>query len=71
MATEEETAGLPGKHQSLATSQLFPESNDDTLTEVDRPLQHDTVTIGDWSQTGRGSHVEFGYEESVPLKQGA
>jgi hypothetical protein len=32
--------------------------------------QHDTISIDDWSRTGRGSHVEFGSDENVPLEQG-
>jgi hypothetical protein len=26
--------------------------------------------LSDWSETGRGSHVDFGPEEVVPLKEG-
>jgi hypothetical protein len=45
-------------------------NNDDTLVEDVDPLEHDIVVLDDWSQTGRGSHVEFRNDESVPLEQG-
>jgi hypothetical protein len=30
----------------------------------------DTLVLDDWSQTGRGSHVDFEKDEDVPLEQG-
>lgn len=32
--------------------------------------ESDRVVIDDWSQTGRGSHVDFGDDETVPLQTG-
>jgi hypothetical protein len=53
-----------------SASQLSPASDDDTLTEGASLLQHRTISIDDWSQTGRGSHVEFNDGENVLLKPG-
>jgi hypothetical protein len=30
----------------------------------------ETVALSDWSQTGRGSHVDFEKDEVAPLEQG-
>jgi hypothetical protein len=49
---------------------LPPSDRDETLVE-DSAYERDYVTIiDDWSQTGRGSHVDFEDDESVPLEQG-
>lgn len=42
----------------------------DTLHEELNPAKVGQILISDWSQTGRGSHVEFAYAETVPLEQG-
>jgi hypothetical protein len=44
-------------------------SDDDTLIE-DANRKNDIIVIEDWSQTGRGSHVEFKDDENVPIEQG-
>jgi hypothetical protein len=51
-------------------SALLDATNDDTLVENGNPLKRNMITIDDWSQTGRGSHVEFRDNEIVPLEQG-
>ncbi|KAF2823346.1 kinase-like protein [Ophiobolus disseminans] len=44
-------------------------SDDETLIDDHNPTRDDRITIDDWSQTGRGSHVEFDHKEIVPLGQ--
>jgi hypothetical protein len=73
MTTEREHNNAPGGRNPDvrgSTSQHLPASDDDTLKEGGSPLQHSTIYIDDWSRTGRGSHVEFSYDEHVPLEQG-
>jgi hypothetical protein len=53
-----------------STSRLASSSNDDTLYEDANPSEIDRIVITDWSHTGRGSHVEFSHNETVPLEQG-
>jgi hypothetical protein len=54
-----------------SASILPPGDHDETLVE-DSDCERDYVTIiDDWSQTGRGSHVDFEDNENVPLEQGA
>ena len=45
-------------------------SDDETLNEGTTSRQSNRIDIKDWSQTGRGSHVDFKHEETVPLEQG-
>jgi hypothetical protein len=45
-------------------------SNDETLVSEVNPRDKEVAIIEDWSQTGRGSHVEFQDDEVVPLEQG-
>jgi hypothetical protein len=58
----------PNRRGSMSEPLLA--SNDDTLVEDVKSLKHDMIALEDWSQTGRGSHVEFRNDESVPLEQG-
>jgi hypothetical protein len=44
--------------------------NDTTLVSEVNPRDAEVAIIKDWSQTGRGSHVEFQDDEVVPLEQG-
>ena len=43
---------------------------DETLVEDATSSSRDQIDIEDWSQTGRGSHVDFGDEETLPIVQG-
>jgi hypothetical protein len=45
-------------------------SDDETLIEDANPYKADTIVLEDWSETGRGSHVDFAHDENVPLEQG-
>ncbi|KAF1941268.1 kinase-like protein [Clathrospora elynae] len=45
-------------------------SADTTLINETSSRRESDVAIEDWSQTSRGSHVEFGDNEAVPLVQG-
>ncbi|KAH7078440.1 kinase-like domain-containing protein, partial [Paraphoma chrysanthemicola] len=56
---------LPGEEEDPARP-----SDDETLTEDTDPQRDDRISVEDWSQTGRGSHVDFAYKEVVPLEQG-
>ena len=49
--------------ESLGTSAV--EEEEATIT-----YQDDVDKLEDWSQTGRGFHVDFGPKEIVPLEQG-
>lgn len=71
----QELGSLDSGRRDDATNQGSQEdwpalSNDETLTDDHNPVKDDRITIDDWSQTGRGSHVEFKHEEKVPLGQG-
>ncbi|KAH7405851.1 kinase-like domain-containing protein [Phaeosphaeria sp. MPI-PUGE-AT-0046c] len=58
------------KESTASVSGAPPSSKEDeTLVDELRPCKN-MVFIDDWSQTGRGSHVEFTDEEEVPLQQG-
>jgi hypothetical protein len=46
-ATREIKAGLPIT------------SDDETLIEDTNPGKNDTISLDDWSETGRGSHVDL------------
>lgn len=75
MASHSEHAmPMPEQHGNESTATVDsapPTSNDDaTLVDEIRPLKDDMVAIDDWSQTGRGSHVDFKDDELVPLQQG-
>jgi hypothetical protein len=77
MATTTENVKVLGEMSSesdltmrKSKSELSRANNDETLVEDVNPLKHDTIALEDWSQTGRGSHVEFSNDESVPLEQG-
>jgi hypothetical protein len=77
MATTTENVKVPGETSSesdltmrKSNSELSLANNDNTLVEDANPLKHDMIALEDWSQTGRGSHVEFRNDESVPLEQG-
>jgi hypothetical protein len=45
-------------------------SDDETLLEDVKPHKADTIVLEDWSETGRGSHVDFKHDEHVPIEQG-
>jgi hypothetical protein len=45
-------------------------SDDETLTGHTDSRRDDIINVRDWSQTGRGSHVDFEYKDIVPLEQG-
>lgn len=46
-------------------------SEDKTLIDESNDYyKSDRIVIDDWSQTGRGSHVDFGDDETVPLQTG-
>lgn len=51
------------------TTSPFP-SDEETMNEETNPLKSHRLAIEDWSQTGRGSHVEFKHSETVPLVDG-
>ncbi len=59
-----------------AASAMQPQTSNETLdiSDQDQTLfdhsDSDRVSINDWSETGRGSHVDFTDDESVPLVQG-
>jgi len=42
----------------------------DTFVQDATSSDRDQINIEDWSQTGRGSHIDFGDEETVPIVQG-
>jgi hypothetical protein len=54
----------------VSTTESQTATDDETLHEELNPSKEGQIVISDWSQTGRGSHVEFSYAETVPLKQG-
>jgi hypothetical protein len=45
-------------------------SDDETLIEDVNPHKVHTIVLDDWSETGRGSHVDFKHDENVPIEQG-
>lgn len=45
-------------------------SEDKTLIEDIKPQRDDRAVIDDWSQLGKGSHIDFEDDEVVPLEQG-
>jgi hypothetical protein len=49
-----------------------PEVHSDEETLIDEANVHkgNQIVINDWSLTGRGSHIDFGDKEAVPLEQG-
>jgi hypothetical protein len=53
-----------------STPELQATTDDETWHEDFNPTKECQIVISDWSQTGRGSHVQFDYAETVPLKQG-
>jgi hypothetical protein len=46
-------------------------TEDVTLTSVTSSDHGSRLEIDDWSQSGHGSHVDFGDDDTVPLEQGA
>jgi hypothetical protein len=74
--TERESTENTGKatESNSATSNmevgLSITSDDETLIEDTNPGKNDTISLDDWSETGRGSHVDFTHDESVPIEQG-
>lgn len=46
------------------------EMGDGPLNNEQPPPHDHHVVIEDWSQTGRGSHVDFDRAEIVPIEQG-
>jgi len=44
-------------------------ANETPVEDATSPSR-DQINIEDWSQTGRGSHVDFGDKETVPIVQG-
>lgn len=59
-----------GSSQQRPDAAQLPPGEDKTLVEDNNPRENDIVVIEDWSQTGRGSHVEFNDDEHVPIEQG-
>lgn len=45
-------------------------SSDQTLETRTKADKNERLVINDWTQTGRGFHVEFEYKERIPLEQG-
>jgi len=43
---------------------------DETLVEDATASSKDQIDIEDWSQTGRGSYIDFGDKDIVPIVQG-
>jgi hypothetical protein len=76
MATER--GGIESPGGAIGSDAATPEPNlefpitsgDETLVQDENPRKNNTVLLSDWSQTGRGSHVEFSYDEKVPIEQG-
>lgn len=64
--------GIPQTHVRKERLDRMPDvsSGDTTLVDEKNPRKGDQVIIDDWSHTGRGSHIDFGDDEIVPLKQG-
>lgn len=66
----------PEQHtaQESSTPGLYPElsplDDDQTLYEEENPYKSHKVLIEDWSDTGRGSHVDFAKDETISLQQG-
>ncbi|KAH7400518.1 kinase-like domain-containing protein, partial [Phaeosphaeria sp. MPI-PUGE-AT-0046c] len=60
--------------QQSPTQSLYPKifllDDDQTLYEESNPYKSHKITIDDWSETGRGSHVEFEKQETISLQQG-
>jgi hypothetical protein len=59
-----------GSSQQGPDAAQLPPGDDKTLVEDGNPRENDIVVIEDWSQTGRGFHVEFKDDEHVPIEQG-
>lgn len=64
-----ENTGQGSSTLDISTKSTFL-SDDETLYEESNPLKSNKITIEDWSETGRGSHVDFEKEETVSLQQG-
>lgn len=64
-----EATGGECKEQGLEVrSEVY--SDDKTLIDEANIHNQSRIVINDWSLTGRGSHVDFGDKEAVPLEQG-
>jgi len=52
-------------NNNLDSNAPYGDYDDDTTLQGSF---HDALS--DWSQTGRGSHVDFGLNETIPLREG-
>lgn len=43
---------------------------DDTLIDEGEGHHDHHIVIEDWSETGRGSHIDFGHADIIPIEQG-
>jgi hypothetical protein len=68
----EDTQAYTRKTMALADIEEDPPvpSDDEPLTGHTNSRSDDRINVRDWSQTGRGSHVDFEYKDVVPLEQG-
>jgi hypothetical protein len=57
------------KEQGLELRSEFCNDKETLINEANLHIEN-RIVIKDWSLTGRGSHVDFGNKEVVPLEQG-
>jgi len=57
------------KEQGLELGSKFCGDKETLMNEANLHIEN-RIVIKDWSLTGRGSHVNFGNKEVVPLEQG-
>ena len=58
-----------GKTQGSINMMKGLDANETPVEDATSPSS-DHISIEDWSQTGRGSHIDFGDKETVPIVQG-
>ena len=73
--TIEHTSAIRSENETLVddvnpSKTVHVTSETQTLGDDLISVQAHHVTINDWSQTGRGSHVDFADDEKVPLGPG-
>jgi hypothetical protein len=62
--------GIEDPLAKASRAKRYPSDEDEAPYESFCVAENDRVVIEDWSQTGKGAHIDFDDRASVPLIQG-